>query len=448
MKYKIINAISSKNVPKWGNEKKYIVLHYLGVVGQNHDIASDGCGAHYYIYWDGTIYQRCSHDAIVWAVGTAGYYQQKHPIARNGNTISIEMCCKCDGNSKSAEDPYWYFTKETQEAAVELVQKLMKELNVPAENVLRHYDVVNKTCPAPYVRNNKYKTSWTWNEFKAKLAGAESDEKAYGMKLTDIAKYVQAEFGIAAGKNYNCLLGVAQCMHDIYRYANPLKKSLADSIKANFTAPSTTYAPECLQAVKDVFVNGKVRFKDVKLLQYRSFTKYSDGKGNPDKKKCASLLEKYEYLGNDYINMQYGHLYFGEKIAAEKKPDTDSKLTPYRVGTAWKNGKCVNQTNAYSSLENAKKEADKQTAAHGVIYYVFDATSNAVYKPSNLPISKEYMVRVTTSALNIRSGAGEAYKKVGLIKDKGTYTIVEEKDGWGRLKSGAGWICLKYTKRI
>ena len=26
---------------------------------------------------------------------------------------------------------------------------------------------------------------------------------------------------------------------------------------------------------------------------------------------------------------------------------------------------------------------------------------------------------------------------------KGTFTIVEVKDGWGRLKSGAGWIWLK-----
>jgi len=28
------------------------------------------------------------------------------------------------------------------------------------------------------------------------------------------------------------------------------------------------------------------------------------------------------------------------------------------------------------------------------------------------------------------------------------YTIVEEKGGWGKLKSGAGWIYLKYTQKI
>lgn len=167
MDHKIINAVSSNRVPAWGNQKKYIAIHYLGVDGQGHDLQPDGCGAHYYIYWDGTIYQRCSHDAIPWAVGTAGYYTQKHPVARNSNTISIEMCChNTGGDAKSAEDKHWWFTRETQEACAWLVAKLMLELNIPIGNVLRHYDIVNKTCPAPYVHNNKYKESWTWSEFK------------------------------------------------------------------------------------------------------------------------------------------------------------------------------------------------------------------------------------------------------------------------------------------
>lgn len=189
MSRKIINAISSKYVPQWGNGKKYIAIHYLGVVGQNHELQSDGCGAHFYIYWDGTIYQRCDLDAVVWAVGTAGYYTQKHPNARNANTISIEMCCKCDGNSASAEDPYWYFTTETQEACVWLVQKLMKEQGIPAENVLRHYDIVNKTCPAPYVHNNKYKTSWTWNEFKEKIGAPLSDSDNSATSSSEVEYY-------------------------------------------------------------------------------------------------------------------------------------------------------------------------------------------------------------------------------------------------------------------
>ena len=68
-----------------------------------------------------------------------------------------------------------------------------------------------------------------------------------------------------------------------------------------------------------------------------------------------------------------------------------------------------------------------------------------------------YNVKVTADALNIRSGAGTNYGKVGIIKDNGVYTIVDEATGqgaskWGLLKSYKdnhnGWISLDYCKKI
>lgn len=63
---------------------------------------------------------------------------------------------------------------------------------------------------------------------------------------------------------------------------------------------------------------------------------------------------------------------------------------------------------------------------------------------------KPYVVRVTVSALNVRKGPGTNYAIGTVIRDKGSYTIVEEAgDGfWGKLKSGAGWISLRHTKKI
>lgn len=58
-----------------------------------------------------------------------------------------------------------------------------------------------------------------------------------------------------------------------------------------------------------------------------------------------------------------------------------------------------------------------------------------------------YRVRVTVDALNVRKGPGTGYGIAGCIRDHGTYTIVEERSGWGRLRSGAGWISLTYTRR-
>lgn len=63
-----------------------------------------------------------------------------------------------------------------------------------------------------------------------------------------------------------------------------------------------------------------------------------------------------------------------------------------------------------------------------------------------------YKVKVTANGLNIRKDAGVAHTVTGVIRDKGVYTIVAEKtvsgQKWGKLKSGAGWICLAYTKKV
>jgi len=64
-----------------------------------------------------------------------------------------------------------------------------------------------------------------------------------------------------------------------------------------------------------------------------------------------------------------------------------------------------------------------------------------------------FRVRVKIKNLNIRSGAGTNFAKRGYIPP-GVYTIVETKPGkgsvkgWGKLKSGAGWISLDYVVRL
>lgn len=67
-------------------------------------------------------------------------------------------------------------------------------------------------------------------------------------------------------------------------------------------------------------------------------------------------------------------------------------------------------------------------------------------------VFKPYKVRVSTMNLNIRKGPGTNYGRNGFCP-KGVFTIVAESDGvgvtkWGKLKSGAGWISLDYTKRV
>ena len=59
-----------------------------------------------------------------------------------------------------------------------------------------------------------------------------------------------------------------------------------------------------------------------------------------------------------------------------------------------------------------------------------------------------YTVKITTSVLNVREQPNANATITTTVQQGQVFTIVEEKDGWGKLKSGAGWINLSYTKKL
>ena len=61
---------------------------------------------------------------------------------------------------------------------------------------------------------------------------------------------------------------------------------------------------------------------------------------------------------------------------------------------------------------------------------------------------KSYTVKVNVQKLNVRKGPGTNYGISTVIRYGEVYTIVGEDHGWGKLKSGAGYISLNYTKRV
>ena len=79
----------------------------------------------------------------------------------------------------------------------------------------------------------------------------------------------------------------------------------------------------------------------------------------------------------------------------------------------------------------------------GVVY-----TKDLIPYNASAPTFKSYIVRITADVLNVRAGAGTGYQIKTQVKKNELYTIVDEKDGWGKLKSGAGWIHLGYTKKV
>ena len=152
----------------------------------------------------------------------------------------------------------------------------------------------------------------------------------------------------------------------------------------------------------------------------------------------------------DYLYNLHGQI--AKEVNAQLGSDTSSTATAtnktlYRVRKTWNDAQ--SQKGAFYDLSNAKKCADKNKG-----YSVFDERGKAVYTSKATNSTSSFKVQISISDLNIRKGPGTNYATTGKFTGKGVFTIVETKQGtgstkgWGKLKSGAGWIALDYTTRI
>ena len=144
------------------NPIEYIVIHYTANNGDtaknNADYFANNsnllASANYFID-EISDWQSVKDTDTAYHCGATMY---KHKSCRNHNSIGVELCSRIDSNGN------YYFKDETIKRAAKLVKELMKKHNIPIENVIRHYDVTGKICPAPMVNNEKL-----WKEFLSML---------------------------------------------------------------------------------------------------------------------------------------------------------------------------------------------------------------------------------------------------------------------------------------
>ena len=171
---------------------KYIVVHYTGTKNapnainfiksaQNNYAESS---AHIFVD-DNVALVSVPLNYVAWHCGTRGKYYHKY--CRNANSIGIEMCCEYINGE-------WIIHDQVLKNTQELVRQLMKEYNIPIENVVRHYDVTHKLCPRPLVDETK------WNTFKEgiELVRYEKLEDIPEFYRNYVDKYIKA--GYIAGK--------------------------------------------------------------------------------------------------------------------------------------------------------------------------------------------------------------------------------------------------------
>ena len=214
----------SSNFTKGRKQKiQFLVIHYTA---NNGDLAKSNCNyfkspnrnasAHYFVD-EKEIWQSVEDNDMAWHCGTSGKYY--HSKCRNDNAIGIELCSEKDSKGN------YYFTNETINNAVGLVKMLMEKYNIPIENIVRHYDVTHKNCPAPFVNNNT-----AWDNFKDSLM----EEYMFVTRNYSYNDKVKS-FNVINenGENFIKIRDLAELLNKNISYDNNTKITMLDDIFNN-----------------------------------------------------------------------------------------------------------------------------------------------------------------------------------------------------------------------
>lgn len=171
MSIKINKIIANRS--NYGNKRStgiidYIVIHYTANDGDTDENNGTyfhnnyvGASAHYFVD-SNSVTQSVPDDYEAWHCGYDPGGRYYHPYCRNYNSIGIELCDDNAGNGI-------YPSKKTIDNAIWLTKKLMKKYKIPVGNVVRHYDVTHKCCPAYWSGTAEKYNLWK-TEFKNRLS--------------------------------------------------------------------------------------------------------------------------------------------------------------------------------------------------------------------------------------------------------------------------------------
>lgn len=507
MKLNIVKKLTKLNFTDKDDESrvKYIVIHYFGSLGTAEAVANyfqskyRGASAHYSLDESSNVYQSVEVGDIAWHCGAKSY---KHPSCRNSNSIGIEVRPhKLSTKTMNASDKDWYFKDEVIDNLVEFTQYLMDKYNVPVENVIRHYDVTGKLCPRPMVGddiNEYHKKSGNqmWSEFKSRLVSrkennniVDTSEKNNStfksgdkVKLKSGAKqyngnnirsdFMNKEYVIKEIKNDRVVLTI----NNVVVYAVNVKDiESIEKVIISVTSEKNEVAEYIWDRLSNEFVNPYGVAGLMGNLQAESGLR-SNNLQNTYERKFDMTDNEYTDAVNknlvDFVNDKAGYglaqwTYYSRKqsllnYARDKGVSIDNLdmqidflikelkgyKTVYKVLCTAKSVKEASDI-VLTQFERPADQSDKvkdKRESYGLDFY--NKYKNRKPAKIETPTFESYKVKITADVLNYRKGPGTSYQVNGQIRDKGIYTIVGEVSGWGKLKSGAGWICLQYTKRV
>ena len=159
---------------------------------------------------------------------------------------------------------------------------------------------------------------------------------------------------------------------------------------------------------------------------------------------CARMVKKAQDMGiwveDDAFVPQMGDIILYDW---QDNGKGDNKGNPDHVGivTSVADGKINIVEGNKSERVGTRKLSPNAKYIRGYITPRYDAEQAHDAKESG------YKGIVTAWALNVRTGAGTNHSVIKTLKRNTTVTILEEKNGWGRIDA-KGWVSLKWIKTV
>lgn len=178
---------------------KYLVYHYTANDGDTDEANAKyfhnnivKASAHRFVD-DDSVTISVPDNYVAWHCGGGLQGSKGHTYYKkctNTNSIGIEMC-------DTKRNGKYEVTPKTRSNAIALGKELVKKYGIKKENVIRHYDVTGKNCPAYFVKDEE-----AWIKFRNEIFESENKEfKTYYIKVNTKSLNVRE----GAGTNYKVI---------------------------------------------------------------------------------------------------------------------------------------------------------------------------------------------------------------------------------------------------
>lgn len=370
----------------------------------NHEEAK--ASAHYTVDQNNII--QCLEDTWRgWHVGDGN-----NPLISNSNTIGIELCVNADNN----------FDK-TLENGIALTKYLMQKYNIPAERVVRHYDVSGKICPKMMIQDRPE----LWTYFKQVISG----------QSTSSGGVVSGQHPTHTGKvvNVSSTLNIRASAKGDSEVVGSLKK---DSIVNIYGEENGWY--------KIAYSNyGETKFgyvsKNYIMIISTSENSNNNSSNNGGQSNSSSSGKKGQVINvSTSLNVRNSASSHGTVIAYLKN---GQEVTINYEENGWYNVSFAGNKTGFVSksyIQIINDSSNNTSSGSG------NSSSGSNTNTSNS--KKGHVVDVSTS-LNVRSSASSSASIIGHLKNGQQVTIIGEQSGWYKITfdgNKTGYVSKSYIK--